>query len=81
MTIAMFISFDSRRSRIVDLVDLGVDQPRRRLVHQQQRRPPHEQASQKKLAAVERLQPDGRLVVIDLQAHQFGAVFGVELRE
>ena len=49
--------------QVVDLVDLGIDQPGRRLVHQQELGPPHQQAGQQQLAAVERVERVVGLVV------------------
>ena len=64
--------------QVVDLVDLGIDEAGRRLVHEQQLRTPHQQAGEQQLAAVERFELDGGHVRRDLEMHQFGAVFGVE---
>ena len=41
---------------LVDLVDLGIDQAGRRLVHQQNLGPPHQQAGQQQLAPLEGLE-------------------------
>ena len=64
--------------QMVDLIDLGIDESGRRLIHQQQLRPTHEQAGEHKLAPIERLEAGGSLVRRHIQSNKFGAILGIE---
>ena len=63
---------------LVDFVDLCVDEPGSRFIHQENLGLAHQQTRHQQLASLKGLQADGRPVVRHPEVNEIGAVFGVK---